>query len=54
MTKNKRPDLLQVVIAMASEDNLRYLQRTGEHYIVGEKMPSGKPEIKGDVITPII
>ncbi|WP_010532500.1 IS1634 family transposase [Lentibacillus jeotgali] len=90
-SKDKRPDLLQVVIGMAvtregipikcwvwpgntmdmtvveeikddlagwklgrvisvadrgfsSEDNLRYLQRTGGHYIVGEKMRSGKPE----------
>jgi transposase len=28
----------------SSEDNLRYLQRAGGHYIAGEKMRSGKPE----------
>jgi transposase len=28
----------------SSEENLRTLQRTGGHYIVGEKMRSGKPE----------
>ena len=90
-SKDKRPDLLQVVIGLAvtregipircwvwpgntadmsvveqvkndlvgwklgrvisvmdrgfsSEDNLRYLQRTGGHYIVGEKMRSGKKD----------
>lgn len=28
----------------ASEDNLRYLQRTGGQYIAGERIRSGKPE----------
>lgn len=28
----------------SSEDNLRYLQRAGGHYIAGERMRSGKPE----------
>ena len=29
-----------------SESNLKELQRTGGHYIVGEKMRSGKPEVE--------
>ncbi len=29
-----------------SEDNLRTLQRAGGHYIVGEKMSSGKPSVE--------
>ncbi|QDI90161.1 IS1634 family transposase [Salicibibacter halophilus] len=28
----------------SSEDNLRYLQRAGGHYIAGERMRAGKPE----------
>lgn len=30
----------------SSEENLRYLQRGGGHYIAGEKMRSGKPEVE--------
>lgn len=29
-----------------SKDNLRYLQRGGGHYIVGEKMRSGKEDVE--------
>jgi transposase len=29
-----------------SEDNLRTLQRAGGHYIIGEKLRSGKPEVE--------
>jgi transposase len=31
---------------MASEENLRVLQRTGVHYIAGERMASGKPAVE--------
>lgn len=31
---------------MASEENLRILQRTGGHYIAGERMASGKPAVE--------
>lgn len=30
----------------SSEDNLRELQRTGGHYIAGERMRSGKPTVE--------
>lgn len=30
----------------SSDDNLRYLQRGGGHYIAGEKMRAGKPEVE--------
>ena len=31
---------------LASEDNLKYLQRTGGHYIAGEKLRTGKASVK--------
>ena len=36
----------------ASEDNLRYLQRGGGHYICGEKMRSGKPVVEAALASP--
>ena len=36
----------------SSEDNLRYLQRGGGHYIAGEKMRSGKAEVEAALCRP--
>lgn len=36
----------------ASDDNLRYLQRTGGHYIAGEKLSSGKREVEQALSSP--
>ncbi|WXJ87075.1 IS1634 family transposase ISDha15 [Moorella humiferrea] len=36
----------------ASEDNLRYLQRAGGHYIAGEKMRSGKETVEEALTRP--
>jgi len=36
----------------SSEENLRYLQRGGGHYICGEKMRSGKPEVEAALASP--
>jgi hypothetical protein len=36
----------------ASDENLRYLQRGGGHYIAGEKMRSGKPEVEAALSRP--
>ncbi|MBC7326416.1 MAG: IS1634 family transposase, partial [Moorella sp. (in: Bacteria)] len=36
----------------ASEDNLRYLQRAGGHYIAGEKMRSGKDTVEEALTRP--
>lgn len=36
----------------ASEDNLRYLMRGGGHYICGERMRSGKPEVEAALASP--
>jgi hypothetical protein len=36
----------------SSEDNLRYLQRGGGHYICGEKMRAGKPIVEAALASP--
>ena len=36
----------------SSEENLRYLQRGGGHYICGEKMRSGKPIVEAALASP--
>ncbi len=36
----------------SSEENLRYLQRAGGHYIAGEKIRSGKDEVKEPLSRP--
>jgi transposase len=36
----------------SSEENLRYLQRGGGHYIAGEKMRSGKPQVEAALSRP--
>lgn len=36
----------------SSEDNLRYLQRGGGHYICGEKMRQGKPVVEAALASP--